>query len=309
MKRPAVCIYIVVALILSSLSASSLEQLSNESLDKISGKAVSDNPAFIGQDIFFPAIQTDQEMSSYSQGTNGVHQTVTIEFIGRDAQDEFGYVYREIFYANAFVENVVYQTENAANGMYSFVVFEGTLKGQTRVPEFFDNNPNVPTKDVTISRARIDLPEGLTGNYLCSYQGHVFSSDEITQTEQTFTIYPNRQTITTGKAVDGSMAILLPRGTGANTLWTPVIKTIDPLTHVTEYLIIPDGERYVHISLNHLVARMDVNFQVRMSNSTRPWTQHDNAHLPPDRNQTLGSFSMTGGNTTINGGNIFITAN
>lgn len=291
-----------------SIPAFGLESLSNESLATITARAVSENPGFdLLPDITLPSVFSEQALTAYSHDNTGIHKSVIVDFIGSDARDVFGNTYRKNFNATVEADNVVYQ--NYFKDTYSFVVFEGTLKGMTTVPEYYDHDPTMRNKTLAISRSRIDLPEGLTGDYLCSYQGNLFSRDAINDQDQTFLIYPNRQTITTGRAESSDLAILLPSGTEGQTVWKPVIKSVNPQTQEVEYLVIPEGERYVHISLNHMVTRTDIHFKLRLSHGKTPWAPNDDENLPRDIGQTLGTFHMSGGSTTVNGGNVLITVN
>ncbi|GAB6095384.1 hypothetical protein JCM14469_16360 [Desulfatiferula olefinivorans] len=323
MKRFIFCMMFVFSVCVTSIPALCLEILSNESLAGISGQAVSDNPAFdVLPEVPLPSIIIKQELRAFSQNNAELNNTVAVDFIGYDAVDPFGNTYRENFSATVEAENVVYQNKFEGNDgpygdyrdhllkdTYSFAVFEGVLTGMAVVPEYYDNDPALRHKTLTISRSRIDLPDGLTGNYLCSYQGNLFSHDDISDQDQSFLIYPNRQTITTGRAEDGNLAVLVPSGEDGHTVWKPLIKHRDPETGRVEYMVVPEGETYIHISLNQMITRTDLRFKVRLGHGPTPWKANDDDHLPADMGQTLGSFCMTGGSMAVSGGSVLITTN
>lgn len=323
MNRFTLYMAVVFSVCATSFPAFCLEILSNESLDGISGQAVSDNPAFdVLPEVTLPTTTGMQELTAFSQDNTGINKTVIVDFIGYDAEDSFGNTYRENFTATVEAENVVYQNKFEGNDgpygdyrdhlikdTYSFVVFEGVLKGMAVVPEYFDNDPTLRHKTLAISRSRIDLPDGLTGNYLCSYQGNLFSQDDITDQDQSFLIYPNRQTITTGRAENGNLAVLVPSGVESHTTWKPLIKHTDPATGQVEYMVIPEGETYIHVSLNQMITRTDLRFKVRLGHGPNPWKANDDDHLPADMGQTLGTFCMTGGSMAVSGGSVLITTN
>lgn len=310
--------------LLFSYSALCLELMSNESLDKISGRAVSlDQPDNSEQFFPFDLFNTnDPELTSYSQGNTSLNSTVFMEFLGYNTTDEFGNTYHQNFYSDFAAKNLRYKSiyERLPDGMtydagdpkkdfaidtYSFVVFDGAAIGMTFVPEYFDNNPALTSKTLNISKGRIDLPVGLTGNYLCSYQGHLYYPDNLSDVDDSFLIYPNIQTITTGTAKGGDLTVLLPHGEGDDTVWRPVVKNADPYTGEPEYLVIPEGGKYIHISLNTSITRMDVKFKISLSNIAKSaYTENVDLAL-----QTLGTFTMTGGSTSITNGNVIITTN
>lgn len=316
-------IFFLVTILLSPFNALSLEKLSNEALSSISGKAVTENPAFNLPDIPLPSDSLDQFLMSFSQsnspiGSSEFYKTVAVDFFGKKATDDFGNVYHENYSANIEIEDFYYESEpyktNTANSfsdkLYTQFVFDGILNARITIPEYFDGNPSITSKDINISQSRIDLPEGSSGNYICSYQGKIFESGLIPESDTTFQIYPNRQTITVGAAENEDLMILLPRGTGEQTVWKPVVKNYNPETSEVEYLVIPQGDKFIHIGLNHMVSRMDMNFTLRFSHSeTQMKNISEEIRKPENINQTLGTFSMTGGETRINGGNIIITIN
>jgi hypothetical protein len=116
-------------------------------------------------------------------------------------------------------------------------------------------------------------------------------------------------TITIGKAENADMAILVPQGSGTNTIWKPVIKNSDPKTGEVEYLVIPKGESYIQIALSQMIIQTDFNFKIRLAHGDKAWKPTDENPLPPDTGQTLGTRSLSGGITRVNGGNIFVTIN
>lgn len=321
MKKFAI-ICTVLALI-SPLNALSLENLSNEELSAISGKAVTENPAFNLPDIALPSNSSEQFLMSFSQpnspfGSFESIKTVAVDFFGKLTTDDFGNEYREKYFTNIEIEDFYYESEpyktnNAhsfSDKLYTQFVFDGILKATIIVPEYFDDNPAIKTKDINISQARIDLPEGSTGNYICSYQGNIFEAGLIPEYEKVFPIYPNRQTITVGTAENDDLMILLPRGTGNQTVWGPVVKNYNNETSEVEYLVIPEGKKFIHIGLNHMVSRMDMNFTLRFSHSEKQMKNISEEMLIPENiGQTLGTFTMTGGDTRINGGDVIITIN
>lgn len=295
-----------------------IELLSNEKLASISGKAVTDNPAFIAPEIISPFFSSDQLLTSFSHGNSSVYKTVAVDFYGKESTDSDGNIYYENFYVSPIVETIYYENDPYiddptglfSNELYSQFVLDGTLKAKIIVPEYFDNDPNIRTKTVSISQKRIDLPEGSTGDFICSYQGNIFESGKIPDTEESFSIFPNRQTITVGTAEGNDLMILIPRGTGDKTVWRPVVKNFNAETSETEYLTIPKGKKFIHIGLNHMIQRMDMNFTLRFSHTRdKMKTMTEKLLVPPDISQTLGTFTMTGGNTFINGGDVFITIN
>ena len=306
-------ILIISAALFLPLNALGIEIMSNDSLDSISGKAVTDNPAFNDPEVALPFFSSEQILTSYTQGTNGVHKTVAVEFTGRDSIDAAGNVYHEEFYATPSVYDLYYETslkdEDVTPNTFTQLCFEGFLKGKVVVPEYFDGDPAMKSREVSISQARIDLPAGMTGNYLCSYQGNIYESGSIPDADQSFKVYPNLQTITVGSAENGDLAILLPHGSASSTVWKPVVKSYNPLTSETEYLIIPQGKKFIHIGLNHMIMRNDIQFKVRFTHTDTKWKGTKENPLPPDMNQTLGTIAMSGGDTTINGGDVFITIN
>lgn len=316
-------IFFLVTILLSPFNALSLEKLSNEALSSISGKAVTENPAFNLPDITLPTYSFDQFLMSFSQsnsdvGSSEYFKTVAVDFFGKLSTDEFGNEYRENYTANIkiedfYYENEPYKTDNVhsfSDNLYTQFVFDGIVNAKITVPEYFDGNPAITSKDINISQSRIDLPEGSTGNYICSYQGNIFESGLIPESDTVFQIFPNRQTITVGTAENDDLMLLLPRGTGKQTVWQPVIKNYNPETSEVEYLVIPQGDKFIHIGLNHMVSRMDMNFTLRFSHSeTQMKNISEEIRKPENINQTLGTFSMTGGETRINGGNIIITIN
>lgn len=323
MKSLVLSASFLASMLFFSFSASSLELLSNESLDKISGRAVSVEQAD-STEIFFPfnLFDADEpELNSFSQGNSDVNSTVFIDFLGFDTPDGFGNTYHQRFYSDFSAQNIMYSNlfngrpegsdpygdirDNFAKDTYSFVIFQGAAIGMTFVPEYFDNNPELTSKTLKISKNKIDLPAGLTGNYLCSYQGNLFYADDLSDLDESFLIFPNRQTITTGTAKNGDLTFLLPRGEGDRTVWKPVVKNTDPITGDIEYLVIPEGEKYIHISLNSSETRMDMRFKISLSNIKRSaLTENTELNL-----QTLGTFTMVGGKTTMNNGNVIITTN
>ena len=322
MKRFALFTFIFASVCISS-SSYGLEILNNESLDNISAQAVTDNPAFNIPDITIPILSENQALTSYSQGNSGIHKTVIVEFIGKDKVDPLGNSYRESFNASASIKDILYQNyfpqkpdapyhdarDFYSPDSYTYVAFEGILKGKVVIPEYFDNNPSLKTKELIVSKTRTDLPAELKGGFICSYQGHIFSQDSISGTDQKFLIYPNRQTITIGKAENADMAILVPRGSGTYTIWEPVIKNSDPKTGEVEYLVIPKGESYIQIALSQMIIQTDFNFKIRLAHGDKTWKPTDENPLPPDTGQTLGTISLSGGITRVNGGNIFVTIN
>lgn len=322
MKRVVDVIAFIFPLFFIAGSALGLELLSDQSLDKISGRAV-----YVDRNLdtnLFPFNFLDDspepDLSSYSQANTGIHKTVVIEFIGVDTIDDFGYTYRQDFYSNFSTGTIVY--ENLFSGRsepygdvrdyyqqntYSFVLLSGHMSGRVTVPQYFDNDPNIKTKSMTISKSNIDLPAGLTGNILCSYQGNIYSYEDIPDVGDSFLVYPNMQTITTGQAQNGDLAILLPEGFGQTTTWKPVIKNTDIETGmVTEYLVIPEGDRFVHISLNESVSEMNLKYSIGFAHSDKSYA--DNDYELSDI-QTLGTLSITMGPTTVSRGNVFITTN
>jgi len=295
-----------------------IELLSNEKLASISGKAVTDNPAFIDPEVISPFLTSDQLLTSFTHGNSNTYKTVAVDFYGKESTDSDGNIYYENFYVTPVVESIYYENDPYSNDdsgsfsrdLYSQFVLDGTLKAKIIVPEYFDNDPNIKTKTVLISQSRIDLPEGSTGNYICSYQGNIYESGKIPESETSFSIFPNRQTITVGSAEGNDLMILLPRGTGERTVWRPVVKNFNAETSETEFLIIPQGKKFIHIGLNHMIQRMDMNFTLRFSHTREKMkNMTDKLLVPPDIDQTLGTFTMTGGNTFINGGDVFITIN
>lgn len=323
MNRFTLGVFLVFFAFVTPIPAFCLESLSNESLESISGQAVSDNPAFdVLPEVPLPSITVKHELRAFSQHNTEFNNTVALDFIGYDAVDTFGNTYRENFMGTVEAENVVYQNKFEGNGgpyndhrdhllqdTYSFVIFEGVLKGMVVVPEYYDNDPTLRHKTLTISRSRIDLPDGLTGNYLCSYQGHLFSKEDIPDQDQALAIYPNRQTITTGRAEDGNLAVLVPSGTDGQTAWKPLVKHTDASTGQVEHMVVPEGETYVHVSLNQMTTRTDLRFKVRLAHGPTRWQANVDGHLPEDMGQTLGTFYMTGGSMSVSGGSVLITTN
>jgi hypothetical protein len=309
--------------LISPLNALSLEKLTNEALSSISGKAVTENPAFNLPDIALPSIFSDQFLMSFSQsnsliGNSESLKTVAVDFFGKLTTDDFGNEYRDQYFTNIEIEDFYYEsgpykTDNAhsfSDKLYTQFVFDGILKAKIIVPEYFDNNPSIKTKDLNISQSRIDLPEGSTGNYICSYQGNIFEAGLIPESDKVFPIYPNRQTITVGRAENEDLMLLLPRGTGQQTVWGPVVKNYNPETSEVEYLVIPEGKKFIHIGLNHMVSRMDMNLTLRFSHSEKQMKNISEEMLIPENiGQTLGTFTMNGGDTRINGGDVIITIN
>ncbi len=296
----------------------SIEILSNEKLASISGKAVTDNPAFNDPEVTFQLFSTDQSLRSFSHGNSTIYKTVAVDFYGKESTDASGNSYYEYFTVTPTVENIYYENEPYTNDdpaqfsreLYSQFVLEGILKAKIVIPEYFDNNPEIRSKDVTISQSRIDLPEGSSGKYLCSYQGNIYESGRIPEIDESFKIYPNRQTITVGSADGNDLMLLIPHGTGDKTVWKPVVKHYYPETSETEYLVIPQGKKFIHIGLNHMIQRMDMNFTLRLSHTKdKMKNMQEDISIPPDIGQTLGTFTMTGGETLINGGDVFITIN
>lgn len=321
MKRLLISFIICFSIFLVSFTASSLELMSNESLDKISGRAISINQPDITE-LFFqsdPFYSEEPELSSFSQGNTELNSTVIIDFLGFNTTDEFEHLFHHRFYSDFSAQNIKYRSlydssatyENGdirttfARDIYSFVIFDGAAIGKTFIPEYYDNNPALTSKTLKISQSKIDLPQGLTGNYMCSYQGNLYYPDDIPNVDQSFLIYPNRQTISTGTAKNGDLTLLLPKGEGDNTVWRPVVKNTDPQTGIPEYLVIPEGEKYIHISLSLSETQMDMKFKISLSNIERSnYSENTKLNL-----QTLGTVSMTGGATTIHGGNVIITTN
>lgn len=300
-----------------------LEKMTNEDLSTISGKAVTDNPAFNQPDIVFPTDSIDQFLTSFSQsntpsGSSDSFKTVAVDFYGKQTIDAFGNTYHENFYVTTSVDTVYYENtpykinnrDGYASDLYTQFVFDGIMNAKVDVPEYFDNNPDIKTKQITISQDRIDLPSGSTGHYICSYQGNIYEAGHIPETDTSFSVFPNRQTITVGTAEGDDLMVLLPRGTGLETVWRPVVKTTNPLTSETEYLVIPEGRKFIHIGLNHMISRIDMNFTLRFSHSEKQLKDISKEILDPaDIGQTLGTFTMTGGETRINGGDVIITIN
>lgn len=320
-------IFFLVTILLSPFNALSLEKLSNEALSLISGKAVTENPAlnpsFNLPDIPLPTDSLGQFLMSFSHsnsliGGSEFYKTVAVDFYGKLATDDFGNVYHDNYSANIEIEDFYYESEpyktNNANSfsdkLYTQFVFDGILNARITVPEYFDGNPAITSKNINISQSRIDLPEGSSGNYICSYQGNIYESGLIPESDTVFQIFPNRQTITVGIAEDDDLMILLPRGTGEQTVWKPVIKNYNFETSEVEYLVIPEGKKFIHIGLNHMISRMDMNFTLRFSHSEKQMKNISEEMLIPENiGQTLGTFTMTGGDTRINGGDIIITIN
>jgi len=320
-------IFFLVTILLSPFNALSLEKLSNEALSLISGKAVTENPAlnpsFNLPDIPLPTDSLGQFLMSFSHsnsliGGSEFYKTVAVDFYGKLATDDFGNVYHDNYSANIEIEDFYYESEpyktNNANSfsdkLYTQFVFDGILNARITIPEYFDGNPAITSKNINISQSRIDLPEGSSGNYICSYQGNIYESGLIPESDTVFQIFPNRQTITVGIAEDDDLMILLPRGTGKETVWTPVIKNYNFETSEVEYLVIPEGKKFIHIGLNHMVSKMDMNFTLRFSHSEKQMKNISEEMLIPENiGQTLGTFTMNGGNTRINGGDVIITIN
>lgn len=330
MKRLVLTAALSVSLCMTANVSSGLELLSNQSLDEISARAVSvetqidNNPLFI-DDMF--ADPPKPELTSFSQDNTGPFKTVFVEFLGVDTVDDFGYAYHENFYANFSAGKVVYENlfsgqetaygdfrDDYTQNMYSFVFFEGSMKGTVAISEYFDNDPELTSKPLTISKSRIDLPGGLEGDILCSYQGQIYAYDDIPEIDTSFDIYPNIQTITTGQAENGDLAILLPEGFGENTLWRPVVKSSNLETGIVEeYLVIPEGDRFVHITLCKSIAKMKLKYTISLAGSKKTYLENksvlenENGRLPGQK--TLGTLAVSVGPTTISAGNLFITIN
>lgn len=295
-----------------------LELLSNEKLASISGKAVTDNPAFNDPEVVTPFLTSEQMLRSFTHGNSNFYKTVAVDFYGKESVDSSGNIYYENFHVTPMVENIYYENDPYSgstsdlysNRVYSQFVMDGMLKAKVTVPEYYDNDPNIRSKNILISNERIELPAGSTGNFICSSQGHIYESGNIPEIETGFSIFPNRQTITVGSAEEQDLMILVPHGNGESTIWKPVVKNFNTETTETEYLVIPKGKKFIHIGLNHMIQRMDMNFTLRFSN-TREKMKDMNGKIsvPPEINQTLGAFTMNGGNTFINGGDVFITIN
>lgn len=307
MKKIA-AIFFLSLIVLSPRLGFSLELLSDETMSGISGQADTgfseDNDKTVYLEFNTPVPYPDGEdefdRKSFAGDYNGPnHKSILVDFIGKDEVDRFGNTYRAPFYADVHIDTFVYNNEEG-----QFAIFDGYVNGFVQIPESFgtDSTGNpIYSKEVGLSLSNIPAEFVGQDNYLCSYQGNIFTPGSVTEGGTSFEIYPNRQAQTIGSALDGDLTILIPR------------EQTDGSFEWGVGAVIPEGKRYIHIDLNVMYERRILNMDIQLATYKDEYPYESNeldfGVLPDPEKINVGTLgtAFTDSTMRVMGGSVFIT--